>query len=678
MSKIIRICAVLIVLGCCSSVIGKNILKKIDFSKDSKAVDDKFLGVKVLKDSKNYCFYQFRLDDVNNNLEIKIKASARNGAKLGIIIFREPRPAKRVKVKQYWNIKFPENKLGTKTFKVDYFKDMKMLGGGCQVFIYRSNRKGELLVNNISVIEGDSQTHLQKQLNETYLGNNKIPALKPHPFLFSVFIYDYHWQNYAKEDNLNFFKLMDEQFAILRNHGVNALNMAVSNQKNFVKLLKLAEKHKLFLFLQLDFAYFQPSWTVKNMKIRAERAAEFIDKYKSHPNVLGFTVKEEVALKDVEKLSEYYKLILAKVPDAPLQLVVNYLGPAKKLPKPYPLYIGTDRYGFFFSGCCGGYLASPAYALNWTRAQTHEYYIQAAKRNAEFFLITTVNAMTAPKLSRRYCIKSDFEKYISNKSEAKKKELQAQREKYLELAEGNLLGWKKFTRNNKTGYSYWRYYRPPAICVKAMAWISVLEGAKTFSIWSYQLKSKKRLEQTSYEASAFGPPKRESGFYTLAGRPNMPNPQFKAYAEAAKEIMPYSKIIMNMDKLKGSPLCTRTKNMFMRAYRYRGIDGYVVVAYNNYVGTCPDNKNIYLTAKTTLKLDDQANIIGFTTETKAREIVMQQTTSLKDYSVFDISTGKKLSPVNGAYKQKILPGSGKLLFVGTAENANKLHSMMNK
>jgi hypothetical protein len=678
MSLISRICVGMIVFYCSFTAIGENILKKIDFSKDSQAVEDKILGVKVLKDSKEYCFYRFRLNDVNNGLEIKIKASARNGAKLGIIVFREPRPAKLVKVKQYWNIKFPENKLGTKTFKVDYFKDMKMLGGSCQVFIYRSNRKGELLVNNISVRESDSQAHLQKQLDETYLGSNKAPTRKPHPFLFSVFIYDYHWQNYAREDGLDFFKLMDEQFAVLHNHGVNALNMAVSNQENFVKLLKLAEKHKLFLFLQLDFAYFQPAWTVKHMKIRAKRAAKFIDKYKSHPNVIAFTVKEEVALKDVKKLSEYYKLILAQVPDAPLQLLVNYLKPVKKLPEPYPAYIGTDRYGFFFSGCCGGYLASPTFALNWTRAQTHEYYIQAAKRNAEFFLVTTVNAMTAPKMSRRYCVKSDFEKYINGKPEAKKKKLQAQRKKYLELAEGNLLGWKKFTRNNKTGYSYWRYYRPPAICVKAMAWISVLEGAKTFSIWSYQLHSREKLKKTNYEASAFGPPKSELGFCTLAGRPNIPNPQFNAYAEAAKEIMPYSKIIINMDKLKGSPLCTKTKDMFMRAYRYRGIDGYVVVVYNNHVGTCPGNKNIYLNAKTTLKLDDQANIVGFIPEINSREVVMRQTLSLKGYSIFDIAAGKKISPVNGAYKQKILPGSGKLFFVGTIENANKLHAMMGK
>jgi len=135
---------------------------------------------------------------------------------------------------------------------------------------------------------------------------------------------------------------------------------------------------------------------------------------------------------------------------------------------------------------------------------------------------------------------------------------------------------------------------------------------------------------------------------------------------------------MNMDKLKGSPLYTDTKNMFMRAYRYRGIDGYVVVVYNNFIGTCPGNKNIYNTTDTTLKIDDQANIIDFITEKESREVIMQKTLPLKGYNLFDLLSGKEISPTGNKYKQKIMPGSGKLFFVGTAENANKLNAMIEK
>jgi hypothetical protein len=679
MNVIIKYYIMLAVFSCAYVAIGENILEKIDFSKDNKAINDNILKSKVLKIDKGYNFYQLRLNNVNNGLEINIKASARNGAKLGIILFRVPRPGKFEKVKQYWNVKFPDNKLDSKDFRINYSKDMKMLNGNYRLHLYRSSKKGELFLSNISVKESDSREHLEKELNETYFDKKKpFPKLKKHPFLFSVFMYHYFWKSYAKESKMDYFEVMDEQFSILRKHGVNALNISVGDQKDFSKLLKLVEKHNLVLFLQLDFAYFRPNWTDKQMRANAERAAKFISKYKDHPNVMSFSVKEEVALKDVKKLSKYYKMILAKEPNAPLQIIFNYLAPAKALPEPYPAYIGTDRYGFFFTGSGGGYLASPIRALNWTRTQAHKYYIEAARRNSEFFLVTTANALTAPGPTRRYCIKSDFEKYISNKSAAKKKQLQTLHKKYLELAERNLLGWKKFTKNGKIGYSYWRWYRPPAICVKAMAWISVLEGAKMFGIWSYHLYSEEILKTTTYEASAFGPPKQEAGFCTIAGRPGMPNPQFKAYAEVAKEIMPYSKIIMNMVKLKGSPLFTKTKNMFIRAYRHKVIDGYIVLVYNNHIGTWPENKNIYLSANTTLKLDNQGSIIDFIPEVNSRDVIMRKVLPLEGYSVFDISKNKEIFPTGGDYEQKVMPGTCKLLFVGTAENANKLYTILGK
>jgi hypothetical protein len=674
-----KICTTIFMFSYLLTATNAKSLREVDFSKDSKAVNDNVLKSKVLKVNKGYNFYQFSLNNINNGLEINIKAAARNGARLGIILFRIPRPGKLEKVKQYWNVKFPKNELASKKFKINYSKDMKMLNGNYRLYFYRSSKKGELLLDNILVKESNSQEHLKKELDETYFDNKKpFPKLKKHPFLFSVYMYHNHWKKYAKESKKDYFKVMDEQFSILREHGVNALNLSVGDQKDFSELIKLVEKHNLVLFLQLNFAYFRPNWTDKQMKANAGRAAKFITEYKDHPNVVSFSVKEEVALKDVKKLSKYYKMILAREPNAPLQLTLNYLAPAKALPEPYPAYIGTDRYGFFFTGSASGYLASPIRALNWTRTQAHKYYIEAAKRNSEFFLVTTANALTAPEPARRYCVEKDFEKYISDKSDSRKKQLQILHKKCLELAERNLLGWKKFTKNGKTGYSYWRWYRPPAICVKAMAWISVLEGAKMFSIWSYHLFSKEKLKTTTYEASAFGPSKRELGFCTMAGRPDMPNPQFKAYAEAAKEIMPYSKIIMNMVKLKGSPLFTKTKNMFIRAYRYNNIDGYIVLVYNNHIGSWPENKDLYLSADTTLKMDNYGNIIGFIPETKEREVAMRKVLPLEGYSIFDVDTAKEITSTGGIYKQKIMPGACKLFFVGNAGNAEKLHDMIDK
>jgi len=158
----------------------------------------------------------------------------------------------------------------------------------------------------------------------------------------------------------------------------------------------------------------------------------------------------------------------------------------------------------------------------------------------------------------------------------------------------------------------------------------------------------------------------------------MPNPQFKAYAKAAKEIMPYSKIIMNMVKLKGSPLFTKTKNMYIRAYRHNTVDGYIILVYNNHIGSWPENKDIYLSADTTLKLDNYGNIIGFIPETKQREVSMCKVLPLKDHGVFDIDTAKEIAPQSGVYKQMIMPGTCKLLFVGSAENAKKLHNMISR
>src|SRR5690606_27544720 len=87
-------------------------------------------------------------------------------------------------------------------------------------------------------------------------------------------------------------------------------------------------------------------------------------------------------------------------------------------------------------------------------------------------------------------------------------------------------------------YLVWKYYRLPPNCMRALAWTSVMEGARLFFVWSYSPPGADRLAM-SLEDIARQTDRSEFAWVTLAGRPGDPNPQLEEFAQVSREIRAY-------------------------------------------------------------------------------------------------------------------------------------------
>ncbi|MDD5599844.1 MAG: hypothetical protein PHV82_18015, partial [Victivallaceae bacterium] len=226
-----------------------------------------------------------------------------------------------------------------------------------------------------------------------------------------------------------------------------------------------------------------------------------------------------------------------------------------------------------------------------------------------------------------------------------------------------LNGWKKFATDKGTRYNVWKYYRLPANCMKASAWGAVMSGARLFFCWSYSPPSKEEAQFTFKSTAETD--KREIFYMTLAGRAGIPNPQLAEFNEAGKEIRPYENIITEMSKLPQSPVVTGTKQfIFNEAFSLPAFKGKIVVLHNANVGTWPRE----------LKVDDVGNLIGY--EAYTQPAIVEFTIANNEETgkaVYDILTGKEIVKNEGKYQVPIMPGSGRLIYIGSAAEAELLH-----
>jgi hypothetical protein len=143
------------------------------------------------------------------------------------------------------------------------------------------------------------------------------------PFYIGVSIYEYYMAQVAKEQGKDYSAFLEQHLGILREKGVNFIYLGGVTPERFEEHLRLAEKYEMKLIPQLDFVYFLPDWSDEQMDDNARRAGQFIRKYNHYPQILAWSVKEEVARKDIYRLAEYYKKILKYAPDARFQLTNN-------------------------------------------------------------------------------------------------------------------------------------------------------------------------------------------------------------------------------------------------------------------------------------------------------------------------------------------------------------------
>ena len=486
-------------------------------------------------------------------------------------------------------------------------------------------------------------------------------------FKMGVYIYDYAFDRIAKSNGEDLKAFVDRHFKKLNEHGVNAIHLTVSDKtgKKFDEIWRpLLKKYGIKAYLQLDFAYFIPgkNWTDKYESRQAEKAGKFIAKYKSCPEIMAFSIREEVAHKDVNGMARYYQKIMEHAQDMKIVTVHSNLGAAKDNPVPDASVYGTDRYGFWWEYSAGGYMASPDFALNWTRNEASRYYPEAAKRGADFLFVVTANGF----LSGTF----DLDKAWGKNSAIKRIK------KYVE---SNRFGWSKTNVEGTDLFWSWKYYRLPENCLRALIWTGILEGARSVLFWSYtpvtNAEMKRTPEQAIYHALKARPKNTRGNavWTTLAGRDGVENRELKEFAATAKELSPYKKLIPMMSKIEDSVVDTnKKKKYFNRSFTFRGMKGHGIVIHNANVGTWGANSRYFFKEDDDIKVDAQGNIASYKPFTTPAKVEF----TLKDPkdSVFDFKTGKKIPTVNGKGTVDVAPGGGVILFVGSAQEFNKICS----
>ena len=492
----------------------------------------------------------------------------------------------------------------------------------------------------------------------------------PKPFYMGVYLYEYRLDDLAKAEQKDYFTVLEEHLKILKAHGVNAVYLGGANRDRFGQEINLFKKYGISVVPQLDFAYYQPSWNDTQMLAYAKQAAAFINNYYDEPNILAFSVREEVPQSAANGLARYYAAILALAPKARFQLINNNLGAATDLPVPDPVIMGTDRYAFWWEFSGGGYLASPEFALNWTRDQARQYYTQAARRGADFSLVVTQGGLMLPASANKYAGEEPLT-YPSTKDAQDKL-----RQRVRTFASEGTMGWGEFDSPKGKRFNVWKYYRLPQNCMRALAWTAVLEGAKSFYVWSYSPPDLAHKNSDFKSVALQENPPGEFAWITLAGLPGVPNPQLEEFFEAAEEIRPYENIVSQMWRTDETMIKTDQKQVFHNAFALPKMSGRVVVIQNSNVGTWPANSASFFKDSDDIRIDDHGNLVGYKPFDEPLVIHFNLAANDTSSDVYDLRSGKKLTPHNSQYTVDVAPGAGTLVFIGNAEEAQKLHGWM--
>ncbi|MBQ9336915.1 MAG: hypothetical protein IJS14_06435 [Lentisphaeria bacterium] len=487
-----------------------------------------------------------------------------------------------------------------------------------------------------------------------------------------VYIYDYAFRRMAEGYGEDLKSFVEKHFTYLQKNHVNAIHLTVanSNGKDFREVwLPLMKKYGIKAYLQLDFAYFRggaADWKEPLEDKQAERAANFIQEFKDEPMIMGFSIREEVSQAQVNAMARYYAKIQALVPGFKIFTLHNNLGAAKDQPVPDPAVMGTDRYCFWWEFSANGYLATPSFALNWLRTDADRYYWEAAKRGADYVFVLTANAFVGGRTLETW----------KEWGEKKPKMLA----KIEQFSKDQRFGWKQAEASGEPMMWYWKYYRPPVNCTRAMIWTGILEGARCVLFWSYTPVEKNRLDKTVEQvltdlmADAKAKKKAKATVHynwtTMAGRPGLPNQPMEEFAATAEELKPYSRLICMMSKLPDSPVKTEVKKkIYNRAFSVTGYKGRVIVLQNANVGTWGAKSSGFFSDKDDIRVNDNGDLIGYTPFKDKRTAEFTVTGS---DPVFDFASGQEIKLDGGKGKVELLPGGGTMLFIGTQEEFGKL------
>ncbi len=439
--------------------------------------------------------------------------------------------------------------------------------------------------------------------------------------------------------------------ARLTGKGFNLFYVAAG--ESFDDWLRLSEKYKFKLIVQLDFAYMTKP-THEEITRKAPAAIKFIKAHKDHPNILAFSVREEPSISDMKALDEYFGLIKAAVPDAPLHLLMHRRDTLTYALQQVPLVSGTDRYAFWgWDASAGGYAATPFSALNWFKNDMDAYAQYARRANSHFEAVFST-AVTVGVASAEEVRDGSFGDY----------------ERILRLARNNNQGW---TTLGQDRFRYIKYYRPPQNCTSAMVWLSVYNGAKSLLHWSGNptdaiqqdiiLKELYRANDSSLAANSQDvATDLARGTFTMQifGSDNRGTYMLDEFSMAVRELQPYGWIINRMEPSPAdNDLSVSDERAAIRAFELPGDRGKVFVLVNYDVGSWGASSVRSLVGRDDdFSIDAQGNVVGYRALTQPRSINLKSTLAKQ---VFRLADGK---PIDEGNHIEVRPGGGDLLFIG--------------
>ncbi len=472
-------------------------------------------------------------------------------------------------------------------------------------------------------------------------------------YRIGYYLYLWSWQQ-GKDPSIRDVEREMERIAEM---GFNYIYVAgVADNQLWSDILALAERRRIALIAQLGAGAYLTKES--NIDQQVAIAVPFIKKYKDHPAVIAFLIKEEPSPDFMPRIQEYYSKVLEEVPDAPLYLMHNTYAAASMEMPPYPPYSGTDRYPFWWEFGTGANRATPASAFRWYHTQIDAYYQLAKARQQSFEVVLT------DWIQELYRDKDQLEASIYPKeaSAAKKQEIVA---RFLRLAEAGNHG----LHLSKEGKVHiWKYYRPPTNSTSAMAWLAVMEGADAIS--NYTWSHPQEREKTRFSGTL--------------GWGSEGLPSTVEYARFAKDIRPFGRLLRSATKEttalleepigheavlfeapKNPPIIIgENENALWRSFTLPGFTGKLVILVNTRVGDWSEGRSPERLSESDLfRIDEEGNLIDYTPFYLPRSIPLQLAT--RDTEVIDLTGNDLALPVDphGKTAVWVRPGEGKILFL---------------
>ncbi len=450
----------------------------------------------------------------------------------------------------------------------------------------------------------------------------------------------------------------EEHFALLKKNGVNMVRIDVSNPDRFEKiLLPMLKKYDMQVLILLGFAYFgyeSETWSEDVLEKRIQAAVDFVKKHKSNPLILGFALRENTSKDKAKKLNDIYSSILKKVPGVKFYRINSDPEASDKLVSAESSIYGFLRHPFRRHSLEKDFV-NPLQSLKSLREASFRAQMDANEKKDSYLLAISIGGRIV-----------NADRFLKN---PQYKDHEKQIRQYLRSKQ---FGWQTTKVGNRNISWAWMSYRPPENTIRAIIWSGILTGAKTVLFYSYSpvhdYNTLTPAETVIKLDKSNGKNYWEYNWFSLAGRPNMPNQNLIELSETMKGISAFSYLIGDMRKCrKTDALWLDTDNresVFSSEFTLPDIKGRIAVLHNGTIGT----------VRSEITIDESGNLIGFIPEKKMLATEMKSVLP-PNMHIYRLDTGKEVA-VSSDKKASldILPGGGILLFLGTEKDFAELTS----